>query len=370
MPLYHSTANTLGLCTCLNAGCTLIIGRKFSARNFWNDVRSQNATVIQYVGETLRYLLSAPPQIDPKTGENLDRKHNVRMAFGNGLRPDVWNRFKDRFGVVTIAEFYGATEAPSASWNISNNDFSRGAIGRNGPVLGFILGYQLAIVEVDWAIEAPLRNGPNNFCKRVPRGEPGELLQKVDAADIGAKFQGYLNNEKASSSKLLRDVLVKGDAYFRTGDVVRWDKEGRWWFIDRIGDTFRWKSENVSTAEVSEALGTHPAVHEANVYGVEIPHHDGRAGCAALVLEREVDQGLLDSIAAHAQKSLPRYAVPVFIRIPTDMGRTGTNKQQKHTLKLQGVEPGADRVFWLQGGTYIEMGDKERQQLQAGGARL
>ena len=370
MPLYHSTAFVLGLCVCLNAGCTLVLGRKFSTRNFWNEVRSQRATVIQYVGETLRYLLSAPTQKDPTTGESLDRKHNVRTAFGNGLRPDVWNRFKDRFGVETIAEFYGATEAPSASWNLSSNDFSRGAIGRNGPVSGFLVGLQTAIVEVDWTTEAPLRSGPNNFCKRVPRGEPGELLQKVDAADIESKYRGYLNNKKASDSKILRDVLVKGDAYFRTGDVVRWDKEGRWWFIDRIGDTYRWKSENVSTAEVSEALGTHPAIHEANVYGVEIPHHDGRAGCAAVMFEREVDQGLLDGVAAHALKNLPRYAVPIFIRVTQNIGRTGNNKQQKHSLRIQGVEPGEDRVYWLQSGTYVEMGDKEREELKVGRVKL
>lgn len=326
--------------------------------------------MVQYVGETLRYLLSAPPQKDPITGENLDRKHDVRIAFGNGLRPDVWNRFKDRFGVETIAEFYGATEAPSASWNFSSNDFSRGAIGRNGPIAGFVLNTQTALVEVDWATEAPSRSGPNNFCKQVPRGEPGELLQKIDPADVEYKYQGYLNSKKASESKIMRDVLVKGDAYFRTGDVIRWDKEGRWFFIDRIGDTFRWKSENVSTAEVSEALGSHPAIHEANIYGVEVPHHDGRAGCAAVVFEREVDQGLLDGVAAHALKSLPRFAVPIFIRVMKHMGRTGTNKQQKHLLRAQGVEPGEDRVYWLQGGTYVEMGDREREELKAGRARL
>ena len=326
--------------------------------------------MIQYVGETLRYLLSAPPQIDPTTGENLDRKHNVRIAFGNGLRPDVWNPFKDRFGIETIAEFYGATEAPSALWNLSSNDYACGAIGRNGPVQGFLLGIRTAVVKVDWAIEAPSRSGPDSFCTRVPRGEPGELLQKIDTAAIDMKFQGYFNNSKASESKLLRDVFVKGDAYFRTGDVVRWDKEGRWWFVDRIGDTYRWKSENVSTAEVSQVLGTHPSIHEANVYGLEAPHHDGRAGCAAVVFEGEVDQGLLDGVAAHALKSLPRYAVPVFIRVTKNMGRTGNNKQQKHLLRTQGVEPGEDRVFWLRGGTYVEMGDKERQELKEGRARL
>ncbi|KAL8828858.1 MAG: hypothetical protein Q9191_002353 [Dirinaria sp. TL-2023a] len=324
-----------------------------------------------YVGETLRYLLSAPPATDPSSGEIIDRKHNVRLAFGNGLRPDVWNRFKDRFGIETIAEFYGATEAPSAVWNLSSNDFSKGAIGRNGLLGELLFSLETAIVKLDWVTEAPLRSGPNNFCTRVPRGEPGELLQRVNADQIEADYQGYFNNTKATQSKVMRDVLAKGDAYFRTGDVVRWDKEGRWWFVDRIGDTFRWKSENVSTAEVSEALGSYAAIDEVNVYGVEIPHHDGRAGCAAVTFNREVDQSLLDGLAEHATQKLPRYAVPLFIRTTKDMGRTGNNKQQKHLLRAQGVmTPGADRVFWLQGGRYVEMGDKERDELNGGRARL
>lgn len=370
MPLYHTTANVLAFSTCLQAGSTLIIGHKFSTRNFWNDVRAQRATMIQYVGETLRYLLSAPPATDPSSGEIIDRKHNVRLAFGNGLRPDVWNRFKDRFGIETIAEFYGATEAPSAVWNLSSNDFSKGAIGRNGLLGELLFGLETAIVKLDWVTESPLRSGPNNFCTRVPRGEPGELLQRVNPDQVEADYQGYFNNTKATESKVMRDVLAKGDAYFRTGDVVRWDKEGRWWFVDRIGDTFRWKSENVSTAEVSEALGSYAAIDEVNVYGVEIPHHDGRAGCAAVAFNREVEQSLLDGLAEHAKKKLPRYAVPLFIRTTKDMGRTGNNKQQKHLLRAQGFTPGADRVFWLQGGRYVEMGDKERDELNAGRARL
>ena len=370
MPLYHSSAMLLGLFVCLTAGSTLIIGHKFSTKTFWSDVRSQNATIIQYVGETCRYLLAAPPQKDPVTGENLDRKHKVRVAFGNGMRPDVWNRFKERFGIEAIGEFYGATEAPAASWNLSFNDFSTGAIGRGGTLQSFVLGFQLAVVKVDWTTEQPLRSGPKDFCVQVPRGEPGELLLKVNPAEIERKYQGYYNNPKATETKLMRDVLVKGDAYYRTGDVLRWDKEGRWWFLDRIGDTFRWKSENVSTAEVSEALGTYPALHEANVYGVEIPHHDGRAGCAAVLLDRKVDQGLMDGVAAHVKTRLPKYAVPIFLRIMTQMQATGNNKQQKHLLRAQGVEPGEDKIYWLRDGSYHEMRDKDREDLKAGIVKL
>ena len=355
---------------CLCAGSTLVLGHKFSTKTFWYDDRSQNATMIQYVGETCRYLLAAPPQKDPITGKSLDRKHKVRVAFGNGMRPDVWNRFKERFGIETIGEFYGATEAPAAIWNLSTNDFSAGAVGRNGTLSSLLMSMNIALVKVDWTIEQPLRTGPNRFCVQVPHGEPGELLMKVNPNDIERKYQGYYNNAKASEGKLLRDVLTKGDAYFRTGDVLRWDKEGRWWFLDRIGDTFRWKSENVSTAEVSEALGTHSAVHEANVYGVEIPHHDGRAGCAAMLFEREVDQAMLDGIATHLKTRLPKYAVPIFLRVMKQMQATGNNKQQKHLLRAQGVEPGDDRIFWLRDGTYLPMGDKEREQLRAGRVKL
>lgn len=376
MPLYHASAALLGFCICLMNGSTLVIGHKFSARHFWPEVRASNATIIQYVGETCRYLLSAPPQFDPTTGEGLDRKNSVRIAFGNGLRPDIWNRFKERFDIDTIAEFYAATEAPQGSWNFSSNDWSLGAIGRNGVLTTITTSPSVAIVEVDWETELPLRFPENhNFCKRVLTGAPGELLFKIDPAEIAKRFQGYLNNTLASDKKILRDALSKGDAWFRTGDVVRWDAEGRWYFCDRIGDTFRWKSENVSTAEVSEALGRHPAIQEANVYGVEIPHHDGRAGCAAVVFSKEVNPALLSEVATHAKEHLPRYAVPLFLRVTSKMQATGNNKQQKHVLKAQGVEPatvraGGDKVFWLRGGTYAEFRDGDWQALVGKEVRL
>lgn len=359
-------------------GSAFVLGYKFSTKLFWPEVRASKATVIQYVGETCRYLLSAPPQIDPSTGVNLDKKHHVRIAFGNGLRPDVWNRFKDRFGIETIGEFYAATESPSGCWNLSSNNFTAGAIGRNGFLSTLLLSPEIAIVELDWETETPRRFPENkNFCRRVPRGEPGELLYLVDAKNIQKKFQGYFGNSEASQVKILRNVLVRGDAWFRTGDIVRWDKEGRWYFCDRIGDTMRWKSENISTSEVSEALGAHPAVHEANVYGVELPNHDGRAGCAALVLDGEATQVTLDGVATTARARLPKHAVPLFLRIVREMRATGNNKQQKHVLRRQGVEPervredgGGDRVFWLRDGSYVAMNDGDWEDLKAGRVRL
>ncbi|KAL8948206.1 MAG: hypothetical protein Q9222_005581 [Ikaeria aurantiellina] len=379
MPLYHSTASILGMGTCLIRGTTFVLGHRFSNRTFWPDVRDSQTTVIQYVGETLRYLLAAPPEKDPVTGENLDMKNNVRLAFGNGLRPDVWKRTQERFGIEAIAEFYSATEGTSATWNLSRNDFRAGAIGHNGLLSSTLLQARAAIVQIDWENEIPFRDpNNNNFCSRVPRGQPGELLFRIDNLDdISRTFQGYFNNTKATESKVMRSVFVKGDGYFRTGDVVRWDEQGRWWFCDRIGDTFRWKSENVSTAEVSEVLGMHPVISEANVYGVEIPHHEGRAGCAAIVCNDgngEMDQEALNGVAKHVKEGLPRYAVPLFLRVTKNMEATGNNKQQKHLLRGQGVEPGkiggSDRMFWMREGTYKAFTEKDWETLRAGEVKL
>jgi acyl-CoA synthetase (AMP-forming)/AMP-acid ligase II len=370
MPLYHSSAAILGALPCLNAGSAFAIGQKFSTRTFWQEVRESNATHIQYVGETCRYLLSAPPQIGP-SGENLEKQHRVRMAFGNGLRPDVWNRFKERFGIDTISELYAATESNGLGLNLSRNDFTKGAIGRSGFLLSLIFGPP-AIVELDVETEAPRRN-EKGFCVKVPTGEPGELLFALIADDIKRKYQGYYNNSKATDSKVLKDVFKKGDAYFRTGDVARRDSEGRLYFVDRIGDTYRWKGENVSTNEVAEALGTHPAVEEANVYGVALPNHDGRAGCVALVLTEEPSDRVLSSLAEHITRQLPRFAVPLFLRMTKNMERTGTNKQQKHVLREQGVDPakkGDDELYWLRKGTYVKFGEREWIELSGGRVKL
>ncbi|KAJ5550776.1 AMP-dependent synthetase/ligase [Penicillium sp. DV-2018c] len=386
MPLYHSSASILGFVTCLVSGATIIIGRRFSARNFIKEARDNNATIIQYVGETLRYILGASPEIDPVTGEDLDKKHNIRLAFGNGLRPDIWNRVKERFNIPTIAEFYAATEGTAGSWNLSSNDFSAGAIGRNGAIGNFLLGRSTAIVDVDHETQEPWRDPKTGLCKKVQRGDPGELLFAIDAADPRAAFQGYFQNDKATEGKIIRDVAKKGDAYFRTGDMVRWDKEGRWFFSDRIGDTFRWKSENVSTNEVAEVLGSHPEVHEANVYGVALPNHDGRAGCATIIFNQQLANGslseaaleppreVLDSLAAHALQNLPRFAIPLFLRIAPEVQSTGNNKQMKHILRTEGVDPALvsskDRLYWLQGNSYVPFGKMDWQRLSGGQVRL
>ncbi|KAI0905483.1 fatty acid transporter protein [Ustulina deusta] len=374
MPLYHASALIIGFFHCFEAEATFALGRKFSTKLFWKDVRKHNATIIQYVGETCRYLLAAEPDIDPTTGENLDKKHNVHLALGNGLRPDVWARFQERFGIEGIGEFYSATEGLGGTWNYSRNDFSRGAIGRNGWLYGLIMKSGIAIVERDQETDAPFRDPKTGLCLVVPRGEIGELLYRLPE-DTKQIFQGYYNNDKATNSKIIRDVFKKGDKYFRSGDLVSWDSEGRMYFHDRIGDTFRWKSENVATTEVSATIGLHPAVEEANVYGVQLPHHDGRAGCAAIALKTDPDQSLLRSLAEHATARLPKYAVPIFLRLGKGLSAavTGTNKQQKHSLRAEGVDPtkvGDDELYWLQGDTYVRFGKGDWDQMNAGQVKL
>lgn len=380
MPLYHSSGFVLAFCCCLLNATTLVVGHKFSTRQFWSDVRTSHATVIQYVGETLRYLMTNPPNPE------LDKNHSVRMAFGNGLRPDVWDRFKVRFNIPTIAEFYSATESSSGSFNLSRNSFSSGAIGRTGAIGDIALTLMNAIVKVDWDTEEPYRDPKTGFCVALPRGESGELLFRLDPNDIGGRYVGYFKNESATAKKVLRDVFKKGDAWFRTGDVVKLDKEGRLWFSDRIGDTFRWKSENVSTAEVAQVLGMHPMVQEANVYGVQLPGYEGRAGCAAILLTDNAfdtqnnvapKQEVLDSMAAFALNSLPRYAVPIFVRVVKELQITGNNKQQKVSLRKDGADPelvgaAGDQLFWLKPGSmrYERFGSTQWSAVRHGTARL
>ncbi|KAI1088648.1 acetyl-CoA synthetase-like protein [Rostrohypoxylon terebratum] len=375
MPLYHSSATIMAMAHCLESGCTLALGKKFSTKTFWKEVRQYKATMIQYVGETCRYLLAAPPQIDPFTGEDMDKKHNVRVAFGNGLRPDIWSKFKDRFGIDGIAEFYGATEGSLALFNYTRNELASGGIGYVGLLYTLVATVSSAIIALDPETDAPIRDPKTGFCKQVKRGAVGELLFRLPGEPEG-NFQGYYNDPKATESKIMRDVFRKGDHYFRSGDLVSWDREGVMRFHDRMGDTFRWKSENVATTEVSEALGLHPAVQEANVYGVQLPNHDGRAGCAAVALSQgQPDEALLKSLAGHVRKKLPKYAVPIFLRLGKGLSTqvTDTNKQKKHELRSQGVDPaliGDDEIYWLKNETYVKFNKSDWDRLNAGQVKL
>jgi acyl-CoA synthetase (AMP-forming)/AMP-acid ligase II len=237
MPLYHSSASLLGVCQAFGTGSAIVLGPKFSPRTQMKQCAETGATVMQYIGEMCRYMVTSPPSPH-------DKAHSVRVAFGNGMRPDVWQKFQDRFNIGTICEFYGATEGPGASFVKSNNGFLRGAIGVTGGLSRAFFGGNTVLVKHDHDTEMPWRDPNTNVCVTVPRDEVGELIYLLDADNIKDKFQGYLGNDKATSGKIIRDVFKKGDAYYRSGDLQKLDKDGRWWFIDRIGDTFRWKVRN------------------------------------------------------------------------------------------------------------------------------
>ncbi|KKY26688.1 putative long-chain fatty acid [Diplodia seriata] len=395
MPLYHTSASLLALLSSLFARTPLALGRRFSARRLLPELHATRATHLQYVGETLRYLLATPPDA------HLDTSHRVHTIFGNGLRPDVWRRVTSRFAIRTVAEFYAATEGPGGMWNKSCNGFAAGAVGRAGWLSDALLWSRFAAcVAVDPSTGAALRDPSTNRCIRVSPGAPGELLFKLDPNDVCRRFQGYFGDEHASSAKVLRGVFEAGDAWFATGDVLRRDDaEGRrcWRFVDRLGDTFRWKGENVSTAEVAALLAD--ACHDDDeddgmlrelvVYGVLVPGQEGRAGCAAVVVGNDGGGGdgggddeevkaarLLARLAEAAARVLPRYAVPLFVRVKTSaLAVTGTNKPQKHLLQKDGIDPdvveaAGDRMYWLRDGRYERLGKKDYERIQGGGVKL
>ncbi|KAG8630941.1 hypothetical protein KVT40_000081 [Elsinoe batatas] len=370
LPLYHSSASMLGLGPVLASGTTLILSPHFSPRTFFPSLVATRATSVQYIGEMCRYLLTSPPT-------PFDTAHTVERFFGNGIRPDVWLPFKSRFAIPQIAEFYGATESPASTFIKSRNNFGEGAIGRRGLLVSLLTGSQSILVRHDVETGEPVRDATTGLCVRCAPDEPGELLGWVDPANIKEKFAGYWGDEAAGQNKILRDVLKKGDAYFRTGDLIRTDKEGRSFFVDRVGDTFRWKGENVSTGEVEKVLAGAEGVGEVVVYGVQLPGHDGRAGCAAVLFkgEGEVSDATLEKLGAYVKERLPRFAWPLFLRRVKGLDTTGTSKYQKQGLRTQGVDPaktGSDEVWWLQGGTggYRRFGDKEWKGVVAGQTRL
>ncbi|TNY18949.1 putative bifunctional fatty acid transporter/acyl-CoA synthetase FAT1 [Rhodotorula diobovata] len=362
MPLYHSTAAILAVGVAWCAHSTVVIGRKFSATTFWRDVRDSRANVVQYVGEVLRYLLARPPSPE-------DKQHEVRLAYGNGCRPDVWERFRERFGVQTISEFFASSEGNGSLFNRNSNSLGAGAVGKEGWIVSTFQRNKQVLLRVDPLTEEPAR-GPDGLAIRAAPNEPGELVIQIDNSSPYQAFAGYHNNPAATNKKIMRSVLAKDDMYFRTGDLLRRDADGHWYFADRLGDTFRWKSENVSTADVAEKLGQ--VVDEANVYGVLVPSHDGRAGCAAIPLSsgQQVD---FAALSAHVARTLPKYAQPLFVRLVPALESTGTGKQLKVQLRNEGVDPDVvkDEVWWLKPGVgYTPFAKEDWEALKAGKVKL
>ena len=280
LPLYHATGGVVGLGSTFLTGGTLVLKRKFSVEKFWEDCVNYEITTITYIGELLRYLISAKES-------PYEKKHKVRGIYGNGLRPDVWKVVQERFGINNIIEFYGASEG---NISLTNVDSHYGSIGRIPPYAAKAMPTK--IVKFDVENEKIMRNS-NGFCIECENDETGECIGFIPEEDkFSGKFEGY-TDEKATNKKILIDVFEKGDRWFSSGDLLKKDKQGYFYFVDRIGDTFRWKSENVATSEVSEAISTYPGIKEANVYGVLVPGEDGRAGMASVVID---DTFLLDNL--------------------------------------------------------------------------
>lgn len=348
LPLYHAT----GLCVCWGAAVSgasgFAIRRKFSASQFWNDVRKYRATTIGYVGELCRYLVDQPPSAD-------DSRHDVKKMIGNGLRPGAWNQFKTRFAVNHICELYAASDGNIGFTNILNFDNT----------IGFSL-MSWELVAYDHDSGAPIR-GANGLMRKVAKGEQGLLLAKIyDKAPL----DGYTDPQK-TAKVVLHDVFEQGDRYYNTGDLLRNIGFGHAQFVDRLGDTYRWKGENVSTTEVENILLKHPGISEAVAYGVEIHNTNGRAGMAAITPAESLATLDFSELLAFAREQMPAYAVPLFLRVKVKMETTGTFKYQKTRLKDEAFDPGKtgdDPIYaWLPGTqTYVQVTEQLLSDIQGG----
>jgi len=367
MPALHGAFHGLCCLPSIHAGCTIVLSRKFSHQTFWPEIRESRANIVQYVGELCRYLLNAPPS-------PLDKEHNVHMVWGNGMRPDVWEPFRARFGIPVVNELYAATDGLGATFSDNQGAFTQHTIGKRGLLWRLTFGRSEKRIKIDVDTEEIIRND-KGFAIECDVNEPGEVIHKLDpAAPI---YPTYYKND-AALKRLLKDVFKKGDLWFRSGDMHRMDADGRVYFVDRLGDTFRWKSENVSTNEVADILGQWPQIAEANVYGVSVPKADGRCGCAAVVFSEGITEANADfkGLGKYMLSSLPRYAVPIFLRITPALEYTGTLKIQKGRLKKEGIElekfTGNDRMYWLPADAdeYRPFTQKDLEALRAGTARL
>jgi acyl-CoA synthetase (AMP-forming)/AMP-acid ligase II len=373
MPLYHGTGGITSA-TCLLQGVSIAIAPKFSVSKFWHDIHDSQSTGFVYVGETARYLVNAPTH-------PLERKHKLRFAYGNGLRPDVWDKFQARFNVSEVGEFFNSTEGMFGLFNHAKGPFLKACVGHHGLLLRSALHEIYIPVKIDYETGDIWRDSKTGFAKRASYDEGGEMLVAVPNKQA---FQGYWRATAASDKKFVTDVFRKGDIYYRSGDALRRDDQGRWYFLDRLGDTFRWKSENVSTAEVALAIGQFSGITEANVYGVLLPNHDGRAGCAAIHLDPNYTGPTVDynDLLEHLRTRLPRYAIPTFLRLVKASTHIHNFKQNKVPLRKEGVDPDLvgteapegkdDVILWLppKSDRYVPFERKDWENLNNGRARL
>jgi fatty-acyl-CoA synthase len=359
LPLYHSVGGVVATGATLVGGGAVVVRERFSARDFWRDVIAERCTLFQYIGELCRYLAASPP--DPS-----ERQHTLRLCCGNGLRAEVWAEFESRFAIPRILEYYASTEG---SFSLYNCEGRPGAIGRIPPFLAHRM--PVVLVKLDESQGEPLRDA-RGLCVPCAANEPGEALGMVSDADGRAtgRFEGYAD-PAASAGKLLRNVLAPGDLWYRTGDLMRRDEQGFFYFVDRIGDTFRWKGENVSTTEVADVIAGCSGVRDVVVYGVALPKADGRAGMAALVVSADFD---LEELRRSLVARLPAYARPVLLRIVPALQLTATFKLKKHDLAQQGYDPTQIRdALYLDdvpAHRYVPLDLALYQRLRAGSLRL
>ncbi|KAJ0181727.1 hypothetical protein K1T71_002449 [Dendrolimus kikuchii] len=323
LPLYHTAGGLVGTGAALVDGIPSVIRSKFSASNYWTDCINYDCTVAQYIGEMCRYLLAQPPR-------PTDSQHRLRIMVGNGMRSAIWQQIVDRFKVPQINEIYGATEGNA---NIINVDNTVGAVGFLPKLVPTSL-HPIALVRTDE--EGALIRGPDGFCIRCQPNEPGMFIGLIAQGNASREFYGYVDKND-SSKKMVRDVFRKGDAAFVSGDILVADEFGYLFFRDRTGDTYKWKGENVATAEVEDAMGPALAQRACVVYGVSIPQTEGRAGMAAIAdPTNNID---LKKLAKDLDDTLPSYARPLFLRIMNDIEITGTFKLKKLQYQKEGFDP-------------------------------
>ncbi|XP_060780513.1 long-chain fatty acid transport protein 2-like [Neoarius graeffei] len=323
LPLYHASGLIIGLNGAIERGITVVLKRKFSVSQFWDDCRKYNVTVIQYIGEVMRYLCNTPKK-------ETDWQHKVRMAIGNGLRADVWQEFQHRFGVKNIKEFYAASDGNMGFFNYVGKVSAVGKVNFLQKKLS-----PHSLIQYDPEVQGPVRDSRGR-CVPVPTGETGLLVCKITEI---TPFAGYAGNPEQTEKKKLRNVFEDGDVYLNSGDLMRMDHHGFVYFQDRVGDTFRWKGENVATTEVADIISVLDFVEDVSVYGVEVPGHEVRVGMAALTIKEQQEFDCKKAFN-HVTNFLPAYAQPRFIRILRSMELTGTFKQVKMSLMKDGFDPG------------------------------
>jgi fatty-acyl-CoA synthase len=355
LPMYHSVGGVVAPGAALVRGGSVLIRDKFSTKDFWDDVINGDCTLFQYIGELCRYLVNAPEH-------SRERDHRLRLCCGNGLRADVWERFQQRFAIPRILEFYAATEGNVSLYNVE------GRVGAIGRIPSFLTHrFPLVLVKFDAVAGMPARDA-RGLCVRCRTDEIGEAIGRMD--DLGTEFEGY-TDPRASEQKVLRDVFEHGDAWYRFSDLMRQDANGFFYFIDRIGDTFRWKGENVASLEVAAAIGSFPGIKEASVYGVRVPGIEGAAGMAAIVVDGELN---LAALREYLAGRLPAYARPVFLRVMDRIELTSTFKYVKNELAREGYDPAmAGNTLYFDDPVrqaFVQLDGALYAQIQAGLVRL